>query len=105
MAGFVDLMIVDQDLVPDSAGEPGLISGLASIAQDLRHSIMESGHLLSLIGERNPQRRELVLQQVEILVDEDVRLIAGSTSVSEISTDKFLIKAESANKEIVEIML
>ena len=105
MGDYIDLQIVDQDLNLDASGEPVLVSDLASLAQDLRHSILESGYMLMLIGERNPQRRELALQKVELLVDEDTRLVAGSASITEINEESYLVKAEAINLGIVEITI
>lgn len=78
-----DLRIVDDDIGVDDTGEPLPIDGRPSIAQDVGHMIRESQLLTGLIGERNPLYRRAVHQQIEALVEEDVRIIPGTCRVTE----------------------
>ena len=78
-----DLLIVDDDIAIGAAGEPVPVDGRPSIAQDVCHAIRESQVLIPLVGERNPLLRRGIHQQVEALVEEDLRVIPGTCRVTD----------------------
>lgn len=78
-----DLLIIDDDIVLLADDEPRTVDGRPSIAQDVCHAIRESLLLIPLVGERNPLLRRGIHQQVEALVEEDVRIIPGTCRVTE----------------------
>ncbi|RMN47656.1 hypothetical protein ALQ60_04785, partial [Pseudomonas syringae pv. papulans] len=49
MSEYVDLLIMNNDLVLDPARQPLLVDDRASIAQDIAHLIRESGLLITLV--------------------------------------------------------
>ena len=63
MSDYIDLLIVDNDLVLDPSRQPLLIEDRASIAQDIAHMIRESGLLVTLVAERSRLRQRDCIQQ------------------------------------------
>lgn len=99
---YADLQIVNDDVALDTAGNPVFIYDRDVIAQDLVHTIRESGVLLPLIGERRAAKRALVYNKVAILVEEDERVTPGSCTVAE--SDDAINQIEiTANTEFGEI--
>lgn len=78
-----DLRIVNDDIALLSEAEPLTLDGRPSIAQDIGHAIRESNLLLELVGERSPLRRRATHQKIEVLVEEDLRVIPGTARMSE----------------------
>ena len=75
---FVDLLITDRDITLDVAGMPGYVEDRASIAQDIKHMIIESGILVELIAERSPMKWASNMTRLERMVENDIRIIPGS---------------------------
>lgn len=92
---YIDLLIADDDLAIDYAGEPTLCDNRVSIAQDLKHLIRESGLMVALIGERNGATRALLTQQLLRLIEEDERLIPGTIEITELSVNQYEITADT----------
>ncbi len=78
---ITDLWIDGRDLAPDIAGIPQQLQGRDVIAQDLKHAILDSGILVALIGERSPLKWAGNLQKLELLAEDDPRIIPGSVIV------------------------
>ncbi len=84
MAKYVDLKISKyDDLATDDARAAELVLDVDVIAQDVKHMIRESGYLVAMIGERNPDRRRLLLQQISMLVEEDTRIVPGTVEITD----------------------
>ncbi|MEB0090076.1 DUF2590 family protein [Pseudomonas sp. CCI4.2] len=75
---YIDLWIVDNDLVLDPSNQPLMIDDRASIAQDIAHLIRDSGLLVTLVAERDRLRQRDCIQQIELKVEVDVRLVPGT---------------------------
>lgn len=93
MSEYVDLLIVGNDLVLDPSNQPLLIDDRASIAQDIAHMIRESGLLVTLVAERDPLRRRDCLQQLELRVEDDVRLVPGTARILAQASGEYLVTA------------
>lgn len=85
----VDILIVDDDIVvnENGSGDAVRIDERASIAQDIKHMIRESGLLTDLIGERHHEKRLLHVNRLTRLIDDDVRLIAGTVAITDNTVD------------------
>ncbi|WP_312156345.1 DUF2590 family protein [Lelliottia nimipressuralis] len=92
---YFDLLITGKDFALDSGGEPDLCNNRDSIAQDVVHMIIESALTKSLVGERSPVRRYDILQQLELLVETDERIVPGTVSISDSQTGNHTITAET----------
>lgn len=96
MSHYVDLLITQAgDFTLDSGSEPVLCSDLVSIGQDVRHAVIESGLATQLIAERSPTLRADILTQIELLVEDDVRLVPGTIVVNQESMTRITITAEA----------
>ena len=92
---YIDLLITDGDFTMDSGNEPQRCNNRDSIAQDIIHSILESGIATRLIGERSPTMRGDVLTQLSLLVESDERLIPGTIYITEESIERLYVTAET----------
>ncbi|WP_163831877.1 DUF2590 family protein [Spartinivicinus ruber] len=100
---YIDLLIENNDLALTIAGEPQLISDRASIAQDIQHAIRESGLLVEMIGERHPEKRQGLIQQLTLLIEDDERLIPGTIVFHESSQGRYLLTADTYDYGPVEV--
>lgn len=92
---YIDLLITDGDFTLDSGNEPRRCNNRDSIAQDIIHSILESGITTRLIGERSPTMRGDVLTQLSLQVESDERLIPGTIVITEESITRLYVTAET----------
>lgn len=93
MSDYVDLLIAGNDLVLDSSNQPLLIDDRASIAQDIVHMIRDSGLLVTLVAERDPLRQRDCLQQLELKVEADERLVPGTVRILPQTLGVYLVTA------------
>ncbi len=87
MSTYIDLLIENDDIATDDAGQPLIITDRDVIAQDINHAIRESGLMSDLIGERNRQQRALIRKKLRTVLESDSRVTPGTSSVTEIMTD------------------
>ena len=85
---YIDILITDRDIALDVAGMPENVDDRASIAQDIKHMIMESGVLVDLIAERSPMKWASNMTQLETMVEDDIRIIPGSVILDRDNNDK-----------------
>ncbi len=102
---YVDLLIDGDSIVLDQVGNPVLISGRESIAQDIKHMIRESGLLVELIGQRSSERVQLNLVRLENLVEDDIRIKPGTASITQTDTNTFWVQAKTIEYGDVEFYL
>ncbi|MCG7588044.1 DUF2590 family protein [Photobacterium sp. OFAV2-7] len=80
---YQDVLIENGDLVLDAGRNPILIQDRAVIAQDIKHAIIESNLAVDLIAERSPSMKADIRTKLELLVEEDVRLVPGTVRLEE----------------------
>ncbi|MGF1688356.1 DUF2590 family protein [Photobacterium japonica] len=80
---YQDVLIENGDVVLDAGRNPVLIQDKAVIAQDIKHAIIESNLAVELIAERSPSKKADIRTRLELLVEEDVRLVPGSVRLEE----------------------
>lgn len=99
MANFIyqDLLIENGDVVLDAGRNPVLIKDRAVIAQDIKHAIIESNLAVELIAERSPSKKADIRTRLELLVEEDVRLVPGMVRLEEPSEGTIYIFATTAD--------
>ena len=103
MSDYVDLLIAGNDLVLDPSNQPLLIDDRASIAQDIAHMIRESGLLVTLIAERDPLRQRDCLQQLELRVEDDIRLVPGTVRILRQTSGVYRVTATTVKFGDVEV--
>ncbi len=79
----VDIKVIEGGWNMDAGQQPDQAFDLYSIAQDVKHRIMESGLARKLVAERNPTLRADVLVQIEQSAEQDYRVIPGSAYATE----------------------
>lgn len=84
---FIDILITGRDLTLDPAGMPENVDNRASIAQDIKHMIIESGLLVQLVAERSPMKWASNLILLEQMVEDDLRIIPGSVIIERDKND------------------
>ncbi|ATC93509.1 DUF2590 family protein [Pseudoalteromonas tunicata] len=77
----IDLNIIDGDLNFDAMLQPATLSGRDVINQDIKHRILESGLLPQLVGLRNKNYISKILTEIELVVEQDERLVPGTINV------------------------
>ena len=105
MSLYIDLLIVDNDLALDQSRQPLLVDDRASIAQDIAHMIRESGLLVTLVAERDRFRQRDCLQQLELLLEADERLVPGTARIIEQDTGVYLVTAKTVAFGDIEVVL
>lgn len=92
---YIDLLITGRDLTLNSGNEPVLCDNRVSIAQDCVHAIIESGLATQLVGERSPTLRADLRNQIEMMVEDDERIVPGTVRVNEESQVKLWVTADT----------
>lgn len=80
---YQDILIENGDVVLDAGRNPILIQDRSVIAQDIKHAIIESNLAVDLIAERSPSKKADIRTKLELLVEEDVRLVPGTVRLDE----------------------
>ncbi|EKO3922791.1 DUF2590 family protein [Vibrio metschnikovii] len=80
---YQDILIENGDVVLDAGRNPVLIQDRAVIAQDIKHAIIESNLAVDLIAERSPSKKADIRTKLELLVEEDTRLVPGTVRLEE----------------------
>ena len=105
MSEYIDLLIIDNDLARDPSRQPLLIDDRASIAQDIAHMIRESGLLVTLVAERSKLRQRDCIQQLELLVEADQRLVPGTALINQVQIGQYLVTAKTLKFGDIEVTL
>lgn len=95
MTYYIDLLISNNDLVLDRSKQPLLVEDRASIAQDIAHMIRDSGLLVTLVAERDRLRQRDCIQQIELLIEADVRLVPGTARIVQQAPGIYLATAST----------
>ncbi|MEZ8060458.1 MULTISPECIES: DUF2590 family protein [Vibrio] len=93
---YQDLLIENGDVVLDAGRNPVLIQDRAVIAQDIKHAIIESNLAVELIAERSPSKKADIRTKLELLVEEDVRLVPGTVQLEEPTEGTIYVLATTA---------
>ncbi|EAB8458959.1 DUF2590 family protein [Salmonella enterica subsp. enterica] len=80
---YVDLLIQGNNFVLNTGNEPELCNNRKSIGQDIIHSIIESGLATELIAERSPTMRADIFTRMELLIEDDERIVPGTVEIGE----------------------
>jgi len=102
---YVDLLIVNNDLALDPSRQPLLIDDRACIAQDIAHMIRDSGLLVTLVAERDRLRQRDCIQQLELLVEDDERLVPGTARITQQEPGTYLVTAKTLKFGSIEVSL
>lgn len=105
MSEYIDLLIIDNDLALDLSQQPNLVDDRACIAQDIAHMIRDSGLLVTLVAERDRLRQRDCIQQMELLVENDERLVPGTAQISQMQPGQYLVTATTLKFGSIEVNL
>lgn len=92
---YQDILIEHGDVVLDAGRNPILIQDRAVIAQDIKHAIIESNLAVDLIAERSPSKKADIRTKLELLVEEDVRLVPGTVRLDEPTKGSIYVFADT----------
>ncbi|MFC4654380.1 DUF2590 family protein [Rheinheimera marina] len=95
MEKYSDLFIEGGGLAMNSISQPDLIHSRASIAQDVKHRLLESGLVTKLLAQRSSALRNDVFTEMELLIETDTRLRPGTIEITEQASGRVLITAET----------
>lgn len=102
---YIDILVEKGGWQLDAGGQPRLTSDRYSIGQDIKHRIMESGLARKLVAERSATLRADVMTEIELLVEDDERLVPGTISITEESAGTLLVTATTYEFGQVEVTL
>ena len=105
MADYVDILISGDSIALDNVGLPLTVEGRASIAQDIKHMVRETGLLVEMIGERNAQRIKRNMVRIEQAVENDARIRPGTARMTRLNNDTFFITARTMKYGDLEVYL
>nr|VFJ42973.1 MAG: Protein of unknown function (DUF2590) [Candidatus Kentron sp. FM]VFJ43698.1 MAG: Protein of unknown function (DUF2590) [Candidatus Kentron sp. FM]VFK05688.1 MAG: Protein of unknown function (DUF2590) [Candidatus Kentron sp. FM] len=105
MLGDTDLWITGDDLTLDDGKEAQLIIERRCIAQDLIHMIREKGYAVRMVGERDPIQLALLIQEIEREMDEDVRIVPGTSRLHEREMGVYYATADTVEYDPIYIEL
>jgi len=91
----IDLLITGDDLTLSEHGDAQTIDGRKVIAQDIKHMIREKGYAAMMVGNRNIIELAQLGQEIEIEMEEDVRLVPGTARVTQIKAGRFVAEADT----------
>lgn len=94
---YLDLLITDENLTLDSGHIPVICNNRISIAQDIKHALLESGLVTLLIAERSPVLRSDIFLQMVLLVEEDERLVPGTIHITEQALGRLILNADTVD--------
>ncbi|MCH5360150.1 DUF2590 family protein [Salmonella enterica] len=92
---YIDLLIENSDFSLNAGNEPELCNNRKSIGQDIIHAIIESGLATQLIAERSPTLRADIFTQLELLVENDERIVPGTVEISEESQNRLWVTSST----------
>lgn len=104
MNKYQDLLIIDRDVELDENNNPRFIDGRESIAQDIKHMLMELNLFVELIGNRDPEKERQVINRVTLLVDADLRIVAGTSKVVK-NGDQYWVLATTIDYGVIKVEL
>lgn len=102
LAKYSDLFINNGALALDTMPQPELINTRSSIAQDVKHLIMESGLVTKLLAQRSAALRNDVYTELELLIETDTRLVPGSIKINPTAEARILITATTYEFGLIE---
>jgi len=105
MSEYVDLLIIGNDFALDASRQPVPVEDRACIAQDIAHMIRESGLMVTLVAERNRLKQRDCIQQMELLVEDDVRLVPGTARITQLEPGQYLVTAKTLKFGDIEVTL
>ncbi|TYR89396.1 DUF2590 family protein [Citrobacter freundii] len=91
----MDLPINNGDFSLNAGHEPELCNNRKSIGQDIVHAIIESGLATQLIAERSLTLRADIFTQLELLVENDERIVPGTVEINEESQKRLWVTAST----------
>lgn len=92
---YIDLLIEGGNFVLNTGREPALCNNRKSIGQDIIHAILESGLATELIAERSPTMRADIFTRLELLIEDDERIVPGTVNVSEEDQKRLWVTANT----------
>lgn len=88
MAKYTDLHIKNGDVVLDAGNNPTYLTDRDVIAQDIVHAIIESGLAHLLISDRGTGVNGDTKTRIQLLVEDDLRIMPGTVTVEENANNK-----------------
>ncbi|AMO56553.1 DUF2590 family protein [Endozoicomonas montiporae] len=92
---WIDILIKDRDIALDVAGMPAYTDDRASIAQDIKHMILETGILIELVADRSRENWLNNMNRLELMVEEDVRIVPGTVKIERPRTEVINLTANT----------
>ncbi len=95
MTEYIDILMTDDDIALDGANVPLFVTGINSIAQDIKHLVRETGLLVEMIGQRDDVSIAQNIQRLIVAVEDDQRIVPGTVTIERTDTETFYLAAET----------
>jgi hypothetical protein len=105
MPDYIDILITDDDVTLDSGGEPQLIVDADCITQDIKHLIRDSGLMVEIIGQRNEIVVRSNLQKLELMIEDDERLVPGTITITQTDVETFFVTATTYKYGVIQLQV
>ncbi len=92
---YIDLLVNQGGIDFDAGQQPFYTCDIMSIAQDVKHAVLESGLVRELQAERNRTLRADVLTRIEMLIETDLRIEPGTATAQEQSAKVITLLAQT----------
>lgn len=92
---YIDLLIENGNFSLNTGNELVMCNNRKSIQQDIAHAIIESGMVTELIAERSPTLRADIFTRLELLIEDDERIIPGTVTVDEEAIHRLWVAAST----------
>lgn len=102
---YIDLLVRGGGLDFDAGQQPMYTSDRNSIAQDIKHAILESGLLREYQAERNRTLRADVLTRIEMLIESDKRIEPGTAEIEAQTAEKIWMFADTVDYGKIEMRM
>ena len=102
---YIDILVVNGAWQLDPGGQPRYTRDRHSIGQDIKHRIMESGLARKLVGERSSTLRADIMTEIELQVENDIRLIPGTILIKEEAPGQIMVTASTYEFGQLEVLL
>ena len=100
MTDYVDILMDEDDIALDRAGGPLYVSGLDSIAQDIKHLVRETGLLVEMIGQRDEVSIQQNIQRLVVAVEDEPRIIPGTVKIVRTDNETLYLTATTVLGDI-----
>lgn len=106
MTAYVDLLVENGDFVFSDAGMANTVADRASIAQDIKHLLIEAGLLPLLVRERSRLQRDAILNKAILAIENDARIRPGTVAfIAGANVGEYYLSAKTLEYDLIQFAI